>query len=72
MDVPVQLPEAEQGGLAGDKHDALVGRSPQMLDVYKEIGRVAAQDVTVLIDGESGTGKESPLVRRVCLLGYRQ
>jgi transcriptional regulator with GAF, ATPase, and Fis domain len=29
-----------------------------MLDVYKQIGRVAAQDVTVLIRGESGTGKE--------------
>jgi DNA-binding NtrC family response regulator len=29
-----------------------------MLKVYKAIGRVAAQDVTVLITGESGTGKE--------------
>jgi two-component system nitrogen regulation response regulator GlnG len=29
-----------------------------MLTVYKEIGRVAARDVTVLIRGESGTGKE--------------
>lgn len=38
--------------------NTLVGRSPQMLDVYKGIGRVARQDVTVLIRGESGTGKE--------------
>ena len=29
-----------------------------MQDVYKAIGRVGAQDVTVLITGESGTGKE--------------
>ena len=29
-----------------------------MLEVYKAIGRVAPQDVTVLIRGESGTGKE--------------
>jgi two-component system nitrogen regulation response regulator GlnG len=29
-----------------------------MQEVYKAIGRVTAQDVTVLISGESGTGKE--------------
>lgn len=38
--------------------DVLIGRSPQMQKVYKSIGRVAAQDVNVLILGESGTGKE--------------
>ena len=38
--------------------DVLVGRCPAMQDVYKAIGRVAPQDVTVLILGESGTGKE--------------
>jgi two-component system nitrogen regulation response regulator GlnG len=38
--------------------DALVGRSPAMREVYKRIGRVAEQNVTVLIRGESGTGKE--------------
>lgn len=38
--------------------DLLVGRCPAMQDVYKSIGRVAAQNVTVLILGESGTGKE--------------
>jgi two-component system nitrogen regulation response regulator GlnG len=38
--------------------DVLIGRSPQMQKVYKAIGRVAAQDVNVLILGESGTGKE--------------
>src|SRR6201995_3224813 len=29
-----------------------------MREVYKSVGRVAAQDVPVLIAGESGTGKE--------------
>ena len=29
-----------------------------MLGVFKDIGRVAASDTTVLIRGESGTGKE--------------
>src|SRR5262249_57698856 len=38
--------------------DVLVGRCPAMQDVYKAIGRVAPQDVTVLIRCETGTGKE--------------
>lgn len=38
--------------------DQLVGKSPLMVDVYKQIGRVASQNVPVLIRGESGTGKE--------------
>jgi two-component system nitrogen regulation response regulator GlnG len=38
--------------------DQIVGRSPAMQEVYKAIGRVAPQDVTVLVLGESGTGKE--------------
>ena len=37
---------------------ALLGTSAKMVDIYKAIGRVAAQDVTVLVTGESGTGKE--------------
>src|SRR5262249_17276318 len=36
----------------------LVGHSRQMIDLYKEIARVAAFRSTVLIIGESGTGKE--------------
>ncbi|HVC96801.1 MAG TPA: sigma-54 dependent transcriptional regulator [Pirellulales bacterium] len=38
--------------------DRIVGRAASMQEVYKSIGRVAPQDVTVLILGESGTGKE--------------
>jgi two-component system nitrogen regulation response regulator GlnG len=41
-----------------DVDGAIVGACPAMLEVYKAIGRVAAQDVPVLITGESGTGKE--------------
>jgi nitrogen regulation protein NR(I) len=44
--------------LAPEASDVLVGRCPAMQEVYKAIGRVAPQDVTVLITGESGTGKE--------------
>jgi two-component system response regulator AtoC len=38
--------------------DELVGQSPLMQEVYKQIGKVAGSDATVLILGESGTGKE--------------
>jgi two-component system nitrogen regulation response regulator GlnG len=55
MNVPVALPDDT---CTDDTIDILLGRSPAMLEVYKEIGRVAAQNVTVLIRGESGTGKE--------------
>jgi nitrogen regulation protein NR(I) len=41
-----------------DRSDAIIGRCPAMQEVYKAIGRVAEQDVTVLITGASGTGKE--------------
>jgi len=36
----------------------LVGHSRQMIELYKEVARVAAYRSTVLIIGESGTGKE--------------
>lgn len=38
--------------------DLLIGLCPAMQQIYKSIGRVAPQDVTVLVLGESGTGKE--------------
>ena len=41
-----------------DPADRIVGKSAVMQAVFKEIGRIAAQDVNVLILGESGTGKE--------------
>jgi len=41
-----------------DVEGAILGCCPAMCEVYKAIGRVAAQDVPVLITGESGTGKE--------------
>jgi nitrogen regulation protein NR(I) len=37
---------------------AIVGNSRAMQGIYKEIGRVAATPVTVLIRGATGTGKE--------------
>jgi len=45
-------------GPTGPARDALVGQSPAMQAIYKEIGRVASKPVNVLIRGETGTGKE--------------
>jgi DNA-binding NtrC family response regulator len=43
-----------------DRHrvENIVGQSPQMVEVYKLIARVADLDTTVLVVGETGTGKE--------------
>jgi two-component system nitrogen regulation response regulator GlnG len=51
MSVPAVLP-------AEDVKDQIVGRSAVMQEMCKMIGRIAPQDVNVLITGESGTGKE--------------
>lgn len=36
----------------------MIGSSPQMIEIYKVVSRVAPTDATVLIEGETGTGKE--------------
>ena len=36
----------------------IVGTSPQMVDIYKKVARVAAIDAPVLLLGETGAGKE--------------
>jgi nitrogen regulation protein NR(I) len=53
MREPVTLPDAP-----AESRTALVGTSRAMQELYKEIGRVAAKPVTVLIRCETGTGKE--------------
>ena len=40
------------------ERDTIVGSSRVMQMIYKEVGRVAAKPVNVLIRGETGTGKE--------------
>lgn len=41
-----------------DERESIIGTSPSMQDVYKEMGRIADKNVTVLVQGETGTGKE--------------
>jgi nitrogen regulation protein NR(I) len=38
--------------------DNIIGKSPQMQDIYKLIGTLTTNDITVLIEGETGVGKE--------------
>ncbi|MDY0301624.1 MAG: sigma-54 dependent transcriptional regulator [Trichlorobacter sp.] len=42
----------------GEGFDRFVGKSQEMIKVYRRIMQVAPTDSTVLITGESGTGKE--------------
>lgn len=53
-----QVAELSELVSRGDPKDSLIGNSLAMQEVYKQIGRVAQSDATVLITGETGTGKE--------------
>lgn len=55
MHVPALVEDSER---PADQPDRLIGSGQAMQTVCKQIGRVAPQDVNVLILGESGTGKE--------------
>jgi two-component system response regulator HydG len=45
--------EVKTGG-----HPSILGQSPVMRVLFRQMDRVAMRDITVLITGESGTGKE--------------
>jgi two-component system nitrogen regulation response regulator GlnG len=54
----MRAPPAPESGAPQPPADVMLGRCAAMQEVFKAIGRVACQDVTVLVLGESGTGKE--------------
>lgn len=55
MRTPAIMPSDQTADTSGD---LLIGKCSAMQEVYRAIGRVAPQNVIVLILGESGTGKE--------------
>ncbi len=40
------------------RFESLLARSPQMVEIFRTIGKIADYKTTVLIEGESGVGKE--------------
>lgn len=55
MHVPATLDTSNSDG---DTPERLIGSGAAMQSIGKQIGRIARQDINVLILGESGTGKE--------------
>lgn len=59
----LRYPEDEQqahtdDSVEEDSYAGVIGRSPRMREVFRQVDRVAARDISVLIRGDSGTGKE--------------
>jgi DNA-binding NtrC family response regulator len=57
---PAAGDDGDDAGALSSRYEraGLLGRSPVMIELYKEIARVAPTRSTVLVIGESGTGKE--------------
>jgi DNA-binding NtrC family response regulator len=56
MSVEITSLKRETGG--GDPFEGIVTGASSMREVFRQMDRVAAADITLLIHGESGTGKE--------------
>ena len=48
----------QETGIEDLPESDMIGSSPQMVEIYKVVSRVAPTDATVLVEGETGTGKE--------------
>ncbi len=53
-----EIDESKSPTVRPDPTERIVGASPEMIDIFKTIGRVARTQATVLVTGETGTGKE--------------
>ncbi len=54
----MRVPAVVDEGDGANPPEQMIGSGPAMQTVCKQIGRIAPQDINVLILGESGTGKE--------------
>ncbi len=52
------IPAIDESPVRFEEEDALIGSSPAMQQIFKQIALVSSSDVPVLLTGESGTGKE--------------
>lgn len=55
---PVEERDDDERRALAPKFPEIIGDSPQMLELFDVIDRVAKTDANILITGESGTGKE--------------
>ena len=69
IDLRLNSKPVEIGEVFSDQ-DTIIGRSRVMRDIYKQLGRIASQTVTVLVRGETGTGKEL-IARAIYQHGHR-
>ena len=53
-----EIQESKTLTVRPDPTERIVGYSPEMIGIFKTIGRVARTQATVLVSGETGTGKE--------------
>lgn len=72
----VETVRHEQGQVSGDKVDRadvnlMVGKTHEMRDIFKQVGRISQNNVNVVVSGESGSGKER-LARLIHLSGYNK
>jgi DNA-binding NtrC family response regulator len=48
----------QEAALSGDPDPLLIGRSPLMVELRRQLDRIANSSATVLVTGDTGTGKE--------------
>ena len=55
----IRIVEGTAPGVADEEEaDVMIGSSPEMIEIWKMVGKISDTDATVLLQGESGTGKE--------------